>query len=185
MHSRKSFLAEIVWGILLVAAWAGVVLPVAAQQAAIPDKSKTVASASQPQPLETPNHGEDLKPLPDSPGTVASKPQIPIQQASAAPPEWGVASAGFQSAPSQSAPSQSEPQSQSPPQKPSGTAAAEAPHATGIAASQPAGVAIAPAKQRRVRTIVLRVGAIVGAGVAVGTVVALTAATSSRPPGAH
>ena len=48
-----------------------------------------------------------------------------------------------------------------------------------------AGVAVAPAKQRRVRTIVIRVGAIVGAGVAVGSVVALTAATSSKPPGAH
>jgi len=38
----------------------------------------------------------------------------------------------------------------------------------GIAASQPAGVAIAPAKQRRTRTIILRMGAIIGAGVAVG-----------------
>ncbi len=66
-----------------------------------------------------------------------------------------------------------------------GTAVAEAPPSSGIAASQPAGVAIAPAKQRRVRTIVLRMGAIVGAGVAVGSVVALTAATSSKPPGAH
>jgi hypothetical protein len=175
MHSRKLFLAEIVWGILLVAASAGVALPVAAQQVAVPDERQTVGSASQPQPLVKPN---DLKQLPDSPGTVASKPDVPIQQASIVSPEWGVASAGIQSA-------QSEPQSQSPPQKPAGTAAAEAPHATGIAASQPAGVAVAPAKQRRVRTIVLRVGAIVGAGVAIGTVVALTAATSSRPPGAH
>jgi hypothetical protein len=70
-------------------------------------------------------------------------------------------------------------------QKPAGTAVAESPMASGIAASQPAGVAIAPAKQHRVRTIVLRTGAIIGAGVAVGTVVALTAGTSSKPPGAH
>jgi len=66
-----------------------------------------------------------------------------------------------------------------------GTAAAETSNASGVAASQPAGVAVAPAKQRRVRTMVLRVGALVGAGVAVGTVVALTQATPSKPPGAH
>ncbi len=71
------------------------------------------------------------------------------------------------------------------PQRPVGTAAAEAPKVTGITAAEPAGVAIAPAKQRRVRTIVLKVGAIIGAGVAVGTIVALTAGTSSKPPGAH
>ena len=71
------------------------------------------------------------------------------------------------------------------PQRPVGTAAAEAPKVTGITAAQPAGVAIAPARQKRVRTIVLKVGAIIGAGAAVGTVIALTAATPSKPPGAH
>ena len=52
-----------------------------------------------------------------------------------------------------------------------------------MAASQPAAVAIAPAKQRRVRTIVIRLSAIAGAGVAVGTVAALTRGTPSKPPG--
>lgn len=68
-------------------------------------------------------------------------------------------------------------------QQPVGTAAAGSSKVSGIAAAQPAGIAIAPAKQRRVRTIVLRVGAIVGTGVAVGTVVALSRATLSKPPG--
>ena len=71
------------------------------------------------------------------------------------------------------------------PQRPVGTAAAEAPKVSGITAAQPAGVAIAPAKQRRVRRIVIKVGAIAAAGAAVGTVIALTAGTSSKPPGAH
>ena len=71
------------------------------------------------------------------------------------------------------------------PQRPVGTAAAEAPNVSGVTAAQPAGVAIAPAKQRRVRTVVLKVGAIVGAGVALGTTLALTMGTSSKPPGAH
>jgi hypothetical protein len=70
-------------------------------------------------------------------------------------------------------------------QHPVGTAAAEAPKVSGITAAQPAGVAIAPAKQRRVRTIVLKVGAIIGAGAALGAVIALSEATPSKPPGAH
>jgi len=70
-------------------------------------------------------------------------------------------------------------------QRPVGTAAAEAPKVSGITAAEPAGIAIAPAKQHRVRTIAIKVGAIIGAGAALGTVIALTAATPSKPPGAH
>lgn len=70
-------------------------------------------------------------------------------------------------------------------QRPTGTAVAPAPPVSGVTAAQPAGVAIAPAKQHRVRTIILRTGAILGAAAAVGTVVALTEATPSKPPGAH
>ena len=70
-------------------------------------------------------------------------------------------------------------------QRPVGTAAAAAPKVNGVTAAKPAGVAIAPAKQHRVRTIVLRTGAILGAGAALGTVIALTAGTPSKPPGAH
>jgi hypothetical protein len=55
----------------------------------------------------------------------------------------------------------------------------------GITAAQPAGIAIAPGKQHRVRTIVIKVGAIVGAGIALGTVIALSEATPTKPPGAH
>lgn len=90
-----------------------------------------------------------------------------------------------QPASNEALPQAPEPQSVPSPQKPVGTATAETPNVSGVAASQPAGVAMAPAKQRRVRTIVFRVGAIVGAGVAVGTVVALTRATPSKPPGAR
>lgn len=70
-------------------------------------------------------------------------------------------------------------------QRPVGTAAAEAPKVNGVTAARPAGVAIAPAKQHRVRTIVIRTGAILGAGVALGAVIALASATPSKPPGAH
>jgi hypothetical protein len=51
----------------------------------------------------------------------------------------------------------------------------------GVAASRPAGAVIAPGKQRRARSILIRVGVIVGAAVAVGTVVGLSHASPSRP----
>jgi hypothetical protein len=65
--------------------------------------------------------------------------------------------------------------------KPVGTAAAPYEKTTGVSASRPAGAAIAPAKQRRARSILIRVGVVVGAAVAVGTVVALSHGSPSRP----
>ncbi|MGB8477360.1 MAG: hypothetical protein WCE63_00785 [Acidobacteriaceae bacterium] len=64
---------------------------------------------------------------------------------------------------------------------PVGTAAAPYEKATGVAASRPAGAVVAPAKQKRSRSFLIRVGLIVGACVAVGTVVALSAGSPSRP----
>ena len=64
---------------------------------------------------------------------------------------------------------------------PVGTAAAPVAKPSGVAASRPAGAVIAPAKQRRRKAILIRVGIIVGAGVAVGTVAALSRSSSGRP----
>jgi septal ring-binding cell division protein DamX len=72
-------------------------------------------------------------------------------------------------------------QQQSGAPQPVGTAAAPYEKTMGIAASRPAGAAIAPAKQRRVRTILISVGVIVGAGVAIGAVAGLSRASASRP----
>ena len=122
--------------------------------------------------------------LPDSPGTTLAKSQPPAFPQSAAPQSQSSSVPPSPQEQDQTAPP---PQTQAQPaaQKPVGTAAAEPTHAGGIAASQPAGVAIAPAKQRRTRTIVIRTAAIIGAAVAVGVVVGLTEATGSKPPGAH
>jgi hypothetical protein len=117
--------------------------------------------------------------LPDSPGVSWLKTQETSPQQDSSPPAQSSSAS-----PASSSANPSQDQSQKP-ERPVGTAAAEAPAVNGVTAAEPAGVAIAPAKQRRVRTIVLKVGAMVGAGVAVGTVIALTAATSSKPPGAH
>jgi hypothetical protein len=64
---------------------------------------------------------------------------------------------------------------------PVGTAVAPYEKGMGIAASRPAGAVIAPAKQRRTRSFVIKVSLIVGAAVAVGTVVGLSEASPSRP----
>jgi len=162
-------------------AWIVLLLPsfvlAGAQQAAGPAAESTpltrLVAYAQP---SSPNG------LPDSPSAIYSKLQKAENQASALKTQSGP------NAPAQPQTAESEAQPQSPPslppvQKPVGTAAAEPAEVTGVAASQPAGMAIAPAKQRRARTILLRVGAIVGGGVAVGTVYALTRATSSKPPG--
>jgi hypothetical protein len=66
-------------------------------------------------------------------------------------------------------------------QSPVGTAVAPYEKPIGVAASRPAGAVIAPAKQRRARSFAIRVAVVVGAAVAVGTVVALSRASPSRP----
>ena len=66
-------------------------------------------------------------------------------------------------------------------QAPLGTAAAPYENQIGVAASRPAGVVIAPAKQKRERSLLIRVGLILGGAIAVGTVVGLSSASSSRP----
>jgi len=99
--------------------------------------------------------------LPDSPG--ATKPQR--EQEKAAP---AVAQQPVRSAP-----------------QPTGTAAAQAGKLSGNAASRPAGAAIAPAKQRQVRSFLIKMGVIAGAGVAIGAVAALSKGTSPKPPGAR
>lgn len=114
--------------------------------------------------------------LPDSPGAGWTKSQDSSSSSSQ--------TSSSQSSSAQSGTQTAQDQEQKP-QRPVGTAAAEAPKAKGVTAAEPSGVAIAPAKQRRVRTLVIKVGAILAAGAAVGTVIALTEATPSRPPGAH
>jgi anti-anti-sigma factor len=117
------------------------------------------SAASQPassQPEVLPN-----SPLPNSPGTVRSQATDDDRLSSGQPPS----------------PNQQENATQ----ETMGTAAAPFVKTTGVAASRPAGAAIAPAKQRRARSILIKVSAIVGAGVAVGAVVALSEASPSRP----
>jgi len=67
--------------------------------------------------------------------------------------------------------------------QPSGTAAAPAVPVTGNVVCRPAGAAVAPPKQRQSRSFLIKLGLIAGAGVALGTVAALSFSSPARVPG--
>jgi hypothetical protein len=120
-------------------------------------------AASDAGTVRTATPPSDAEQLPNSPGTARSQSVDQVTQSNL--------------------PQAQQPQGSA--HEPIGTAAAEMPNTTGIAASKPAGAAIAPAKQRRVRILFIKVAAVVGAGVAVGTVAALASSSPSRPPGSR
>jgi hypothetical protein len=162
---------------LLVGALCALALSCPGKMLAQNAASGTQSQSSSTDRAITPAPAEDL---PDSPGAIWAKAQNASQQT---PPTQSTSSQSD----SRTADKQGETTDKQDEklQRPVGTAAAEGPRVSGVTAAQPAGAAIAPAKQRRVRTLVLKVGAILGAGAAIGTVVALSAATPSKPPGAH
>jgi anti-anti-sigma factor len=162
---RRQIVGSLV--LLLITPFAAAV-PRAQQEATPSEQVGTSSTARQAESPDSSNGGkkadiEASQPdaLPNSPGTVRSQAVDTSREFS-----------GQQPSSTQ----------QNGTQEPLGTAAAPPLKTTGIAASRPAGAAIAPAKQRRTRSILIKVGAIVGAGVAVGTVVALSKASPSRPP---
>jgi hypothetical protein len=105
---------------------------------------------------------------PASPGTMQPPPELPENPGST------VAQPQNQS--------QAPTQKQNQPQQPSGTAVAPPVEVSGGAASKPAGVAIAPPKQRQIRSLLIKFGFLAGAGVAIGTVVGLSAASPGHVP---
>jgi hypothetical protein len=139
----------------------------AEESAQAQQESQASTRQSSPLPAEkpaTPQSGastsQPIEELPDSPSAVRSSARDASQDAG---------------------PAQAPPLGQ---QKPVGTAAAEAPSVRGTGASKPAGFAIAPGKQHQSRSFLIKVGAVIGAGAALGTVMALSMASPSKPPGA-
>jgi hypothetical protein len=185
MESRFTTFARAALVLVLVTALTGApsVLAQQSQPAATPNVSPTPApqtdSGAPQQSAQTPVPGNTQAdptqgplepvaptPLPDSPS--ASQP--PAQQPTT-----------VQTAPAGNAPAVP---SGHRPIDPQGAATAESAPTLGGAASKPAGAAIAPAKQRQMRSFLIKLGAIAGAGAALGTIYALTRGTSSTPPGA-
>jgi hypothetical protein len=121
-------------------------------------------------------------------GTTVDPSQAPLQPVTTYPdaptPQQDQQPNGVQSAPSQQSEQDQSKQAQQPKQpvtEPAGAAAAEKVPTTGGAASRPAGVAIAPAKQHQARSLLVKLGAIAAAGVAAGTVYGLSRGTPSTP----
>jgi hypothetical protein len=121
---------------------------------------------------------------PVNPGTSVNPSQAPLAPVTTYPDASGAQQ--DQQSPN-AAPSQtSVPEAPQPkrPTEPVGAATAESVPTTGGAAAKPAGIAIAPAKQHQTRSLLFKVGAVIAAGAALGTVYALSHGTSSTPPGA-
>lgn len=76
------------------------------------------------------------------------------------------------------------PANQQPAATPSGAAGAKAANVKGAPVAQPTGAAVAPPRQHGHRSLIIKIGLLAGAGVAVGTAVALSEKSPSRPPGA-
>ena len=147
--------------------------PLAEEAAAVP---RQVLLDPHPSVSPAQNQSKDSDHQAGSPdtGTSSSEETVPDN------PDPKPTQAAGQSGQSDASQSGSEPPQNSTP-KPVGTAAAPVMKTGGVAASRPAGAVIAPGKQRRARSILIRVGVIVGAAVAVGTVVGLSHASPSRP----
>lgn len=117
-----------------------------------------------------------------NPNTAPNKPTADTAQSVASPNDPAPVRSQTIDPNQQSGTAQSPPeQQQNGTSTPVGTATAPYEKTTGAAASRPAGAVIAPAKQRRVRSILIRVGVLLGAAVAIGTVVGLSSASPSRP----
>jgi len=162
--------------------------------------------AQQPQPADAPTQPSQQSPARQTNGTSqingvnVDPSQGPLQPVSPEsqnqpPPAAGseatpaAASTDSSSQAQQSGQTETQNLPQNPePQKPSepvGAAAAQQGRTAGGAASKPAGMAIAPAKQGQMRSWLIRIGAIAAAGAAVGTIYALSRKTPGTPPGAQ
>jgi hypothetical protein len=153
MNAISEILKRACYGVLVVSLTAIPEMALAQQPA-----------ASDQQPQSTPANDQQSQTVP------------PVQPAATAQP------AQAQSNELPNSPGSVRPQQPTATERPIGTAAAEIGNASGNAASKPAGVAIAPAKQHQSRSLLIKLGAVIGAGVAIGTVMALSNASPSRPP---
>lgn len=136
------------------------------------DNQSTVPQQVSPGPLEpqpTQQPTDDNKKLPNAPSSTAQPSTVVL-----GPDGKPVAGSQTQQAPA-TTPGTTQPL---------GTAAAEKATTAGGAASRPAGSAIAPVKQRQVRSFLVKLGLIAAGGVALGTVYALSKGSPSKPPGA-
>src|SRR4029434_4193795 len=141
----------------------------------------SMAAEPFPQDPQQPAQTEPSRPADDSQQALARDSGT---GATANTPLAELPDARSSAAPVQQKQNDSAAQTQNPAAVPSGTAGAKAAPAKGAPASRRVGSAIAPAKQRERRSLLIKMGLVAGACVAVGTAVALSKGSPSRPPGA-
>ncbi len=160
---------EIAFGLVIMMA-----VPLAEAAAASPQEgisgqqAQSVASVL-PEPQNSGSGAVKVEPETSRPDATPPDNPSPNQSQSAAQGEEPVTPQSAMKQPQEATPS------------PVGSAAAPIEKTTGVAASRPAGAVIAPAKQRRARSILIRVSIVAGAAVAIGTVVALSHGSPSHP----
>jgi hypothetical protein len=140
--------------------------------------------ATQPATAQPQQQNQQQQPVNPS-GTTVNPSQAPLQPVTTYPDASGAQQE--QQPSTTTTPEQSNipenPQPKKQPSEPVGAAAAESVPTAGGAAAKPAGVAIAPAKQHQTRSLLIKVGAALAAGAAIGTVFALSHSSPSTPPG--
>jgi cytoskeletal protein RodZ len=174
-QSSTRFLGSLVAAVLFLTPYTWAQNPDKMQTAAAPAPSPANSQVGQSAPAAA-QQSQGTKP--SSSGSTINPSEGPLQPVTtypdaSQPPVQGNATV----------PNAPEPKTQQ--TEPQGAATAEKVPAAGGAAAKPAGVAIAPAKQHRTRSLLIKFGAVAAAGVAAGTVYALSRGTSSTPPGAN
>ena len=152
-----------------------------------PDKQsqdQTLPATSDPQAQPVPEQSQTSAPSPDGVGTTQESATPDPSKGPLKPNDLPNAPSATTQPSQQQSQNQAKDQSQ-PKEAPIGAAAAQAGKTTGGTASKPAGTAIAPAKQRQSRSLLIKLGAIAAAGAAVGIVYGLSRSSPSLPPGAH
>jgi hypothetical protein len=183
MKSSQRFI-----GLLLSVLLSGLPAVYAQTQAPTPPSEKTTKPSELPDsPGYTQAQQNTLAQTTPPPQADQSQPAPPPadQSQPASQPAASQPTQSTQSAPSQPSASQPTHSAQPADQNPAGAATAQRGKTAGGAASRPAGAGLAPAKQRNPRSLLIKLGLLAGAGVAVGTAFALSQASPSRPPGAH
>ena len=170
----KSPLTAVLCALLLAQPVAGAAQEPAAQSTQTSAPANTQISSS----LQPPTSVDEL---PSAPVPQPSL-QQPQQQQSQPAPQSNPPQQQNQPAQQTAAPQQpNATQQPGTPQQPVGTAAAPYEKPTGVPGSRPAGAAIAPAKQRRVRAIVISLGLILAGAGAIGAVAGMSKASHSTP----
>lgn len=146
-------------------------VPEALTQAAQSSQQQSSSAQQQQQPTQKPSQSLDVDPS-----------KGPLQPVTPATPDNQLPTAPSVTQPSQQTvpPAQTQKTAPAAP-APQGVAAAGEAKTNGGPASEPAGTAIAPAKQRQMRSLLIKLGAIGAGAAALGAIYGLTRSTPSHP----